>query len=154
MPSAKADGLILRPARAEELPALTGLCLHAKADWGYDADFMAACRDELTLTHRDLTETCLRVAERAGRVVGVAQLADSAIDKLFVAPEAMGSGVGRALFDDMLRAAGAGGLTSVEIVADPNALAFYERTGAVRTGEVRSESIPRRMLPLLTLKIR
>ena len=42
--------LALRPARPEEAPALTELCLRSKAVWGYDAAFMQACRRELTMT--------------------------------------------------------------------------------------------------------
>ena len=40
----------LRPARIEDLEALSALCLRSKAHWGYDAAFMAAWGQELTLT--------------------------------------------------------------------------------------------------------
>ena len=43
-------GVTVRAARAAEAGDLTELALRAKASWGYDAAFMAACRDELTMT--------------------------------------------------------------------------------------------------------
>ena len=42
----------LRAARVEELDALSTLCLRSKAVWGYDKEFMNACRAELTLNRR------------------------------------------------------------------------------------------------------
>ena len=38
---------MIREATEADLPALTALCLAAKAHWGYDAAFMAACEQEL-----------------------------------------------------------------------------------------------------------
>jgi len=39
----------IRPARREECGLLTELALRSKAVWGYDAAFMEACREELTI---------------------------------------------------------------------------------------------------------
>src|SRR5687768_4428349 len=44
------NDVLVRRARADEAEALTELTMRAKASWGYDAAFMAACREELTLT--------------------------------------------------------------------------------------------------------
>ena len=75
------------------------------------------------------------------------------LDRLFVEPGAIKSGVGRALLlaiAEMLREEGAERLS---ILADPNAAAFYERLGAELVGEGPSDSMPGRMLPLLSMKI-
>lgn len=39
----------IRDARDEDCQA-TALCLRSKASWGYDATFMAQCRETLTVT--------------------------------------------------------------------------------------------------------
>jgi len=66
--------ITLRPPRPDELAALTELCLRSKAVWGYDRDFIDACRGELTMTAVDLSSSHLQVAERDERAVGVAQV--------------------------------------------------------------------------------
>ena len=45
---------VIPRACGSDAPALTLLALRSKAVWGYDAAFIAACRDELTLTADDL----------------------------------------------------------------------------------------------------
>src|SRR5690606_39451935 len=64
--------LRLRPPRADEGPKLTELCLRSKASHGYDAAFIAACREELTVdpSGGDL----IAVAELNGECAGVAEM--------------------------------------------------------------------------------
>ncbi len=149
--------ILLRPARAAELPALSGLCLRSKAHWGYDAAFLAACREELTLTAEDLALSSVTVAEVSGRAVGVAQVAavEEACDlcKLFVDPPAMGRGLGRALLAWVVAEARRMRARRLTIEADPGAVPFYEKMGARHVGEAPSGSIPGRRLPLLELEI-
>jgi len=149
--------LILRAPRADELEALTELCLRSKAVWGYDRVFMEACRDELTLTQEDLRETKLQIAERDGAIVGVAQIsADGTIahlEKLFVEPGQLRGGAGRTLFDWAKATAATLGARHLVIEADPDAAPFYRRMGARDDGTVPSGSIPGRVLPRLVLTL-
>jgi GNAT superfamily N-acetyltransferase len=142
----------LRPARPGEQPALTELCLRSKAYWGYDAAFMAACRAELTLGE-DLDRVI--VAEDEGQMLGLAELSPDGgeLEKLFVAPEAMGRGLGRQLLDWCAREAAGRGVASLVIESDPGAADFYRRMGAVDDGVVPSGSIPGRVLPRLRLDL-
>jgi hypothetical protein len=93
----------LRTPRLDEAAVLTELCLRSKAVWGYDEEFMRACRDELTLTPSTMQSSHLKVAEIDGCLLGMAQVTvkgDIAeLDKLFVEPTRLRSGTGRALFD-------------------------------------------------------
>ena len=122
MPSAKAE-IRIRPARASELADITLLCLRSKAYWGYDADFMAACRAELALTEADLAAGTLNVAERDGVVVGVAQVEGKVLEKLFVEPSLIGTGIGAHLFAEALASAREAGARELVIEADPGAVA-------------------------------
>ena len=61
----------------------------------------------------------------------------------------MGTGLGRKLYGEAIRATRSLECTVLEIQADPGALAFYERMGATHVSERASDSIPGRMLPLL-----
>jgi hypothetical protein len=64
----------IRAARPDEAAFLTQLCLRSKASWGYDEEFMAACRFEMTMTPDMVAASCVVVAEVDARVAGVAQL--------------------------------------------------------------------------------
>lgn len=140
----------IRPARADEAGFLSGLALRSKAYWGYDAEFLERCREELTLDAAELGRRRTVVAERAGRVVGFANFhgepPEGELGMLFVEPEVIGQGVGRALFAHTVEAARSLGFARVVLDADPNAEPFYEAMGAVPVGRVPSGSIPGRSL--------
>ena len=73
---------------------------------------------------------------------GIAEL-----DACFVEPSAIGSGVGRALWEKAEALARAGGAVEIGLDSDPFAEGFYKAMGAVRVGEAPSGSIPGRVLP-------
>ncbi|MGB0439788.1 MAG: GNAT family N-acetyltransferase [Paracoccaceae bacterium] len=139
--------------------ALSALCLRSKAHWGYDADFLRACRAPLTLTARDLTtgKVVVTRARDSGSFTGVAKLVVAApeaeLDKLFIDPAAMGIGLGRMLMDWAMTTARTAGARRIWITADPQAAPFYHRFGAQDAGHVPSEAVLGRMLPRLCLPI-
>jgi hypothetical protein len=65
---------IIRTPMVDELISLSDLCFRSKAVWGYDKEFMEACRGELSFTPRDLQLTLVAVAEHDGKPIGVAQV--------------------------------------------------------------------------------
>ena len=147
----------LRDARKSELPSLGELCLRSKAVWGYDDTFMTACRTELTLHPDELESTNLQVAVCDSTVIGLAQVkvtdTDADLLKLFVEPALLRSGVGRLLFEwATARARGLGAVRMI-IEADPGAVPFYERMGALYAGFAPSQSIPGRMLPRMLMEL-
>lgn len=148
--------LTLRPARADECAALGALCLRSKGWWGYDAAFLDACREELSITERDIGDL-LRVAEVDRATAGLVQLArdggDWFVDKLFVDPPFIGKGVGAALMRWAIEAARERDTRRLVIEADPGAADFYRRFGAVDGGVVPSGSIPGRFIPRLVLEL-
>ena len=149
--------VLMRP-RLADLEPLTALCLRSKAWWGHDEAFIAACRDELTLTPDDLTASRMIVARKNANLAGIAQVAlegnKADLLKFFVDPANIGQGLGRILFEWVESEARRLGATTLSIESDPDAVAFYKRMGAVETGQVPSGSIPGRMLPLLEIILR
>lgn len=150
---------LLRAAREAEAAALSALALRSKAYWGYDAAFVEACRAELTLAGPDLAARRTVVAEEpeSGRVLGLRTLEGSpprgVLGMFFVDPVAIGRGVGRFLYEDMLAQAARLGFTRLSIDADPHAEGFYRAMGAVTVGRVPSGSIAGRTLPLMTVAV-
>jgi GNAT superfamily N-acetyltransferase len=144
----------IRPARPEEDAALTDLCCRSKAHWGYDAALMALFRPQITVTAEAIRAQPVLVCEDA-YLLGVAALdvAKADLALMFVAPEAIGRGVGRALWAAIVAAARAHGSARLTIESDPNAAPFYERMGAVRIGGRASTLVPGRVLPLYAYDI-
>ncbi|MBM9506847.1 GNAT family N-acetyltransferase [Streptomyces sp. KK5PA1] len=157
----------LRAAREDEAQALSDLALRSKGHWGYDAAFLAACREELRLRTGEVAarrtavvEEVARDAESAAepadvrRVLGFATLDGTAPDgelgMLFVEPAAIGQGVGRLLYQHVLAEAGRLGFTRVVIASDPHAESFYLAMSAERTDAAPSGPNAGRGLPLLT----
>jgi GNAT superfamily N-acetyltransferase len=124
--------------------------MRSKAHWGYDDAFMAACRDELTM-RADFVDRIDVAEDDDGAVVGMIRLEHEELEDVFVEPSAIGTGVGRALFDHACTRARAESMSILRVTADPNALGFYESMGFVRTGDEPSGSIPGRTLPRLEL---
>lgn len=144
----------IRRARPEECEALSALALRSKAYWGYDAAFMAMCRDELTLRQDRVEHGAYFAAVVGGRIAGLYALGplgggDTDVLLFFVDPPFIGAGVGRAMFAHLAAEARRAGYRRVIIEADPGAAPFYERMGARPDGTAASASIPGRVLPRL-----
>ena len=148
---------LISPTPAQ-LRNLSALCLRSKAYWGYDNDFLAACREELTLRSDDLIDHHLGVIGGPPEFDGMVLVGESddgaELTKLYVDQPAIGRGLGRILFQWAVETALALGHRTMTIEADPAAAPFYERMGATQIGDVPSGSIPGRSLPLLRLDLR
>jgi GNAT superfamily N-acetyltransferase len=145
--------VLVRAARPAEAAAISALALRSKGHWGYDAQFLAACRDDLTIRPEWCDGVRLVVAELDGVLLGYARIAGEPpvgeLAGLFVDPAAIGRGVGGLLLRHAVRIAAGLGMTAVEIDSDPNAEPFYRHAGAVRIGESPSTVDPNRLLPRL-----
>jgi GNAT superfamily N-acetyltransferase len=147
----------IRPARIAECDRLTDLAMNSKASWGYGPGFMEACRAELAITPASLARRATYVATDAGRHIGIYALgahgAAGTLDLMFVAPDLLGFGVGRWLFDHLVTVAGHRRLRTIIIESDPFAVGFYRRMGATPFGSAPSASVPGRRLPRLRLRM-
>lgn len=141
-----------RPARPEDCVGLTDLALRSKAHWGYDAAFMEACVPVLTI-HRDMlangeTWLCERDELLLGFYTFIPGYGAGRVECMFVEPAAIGSGVGRIMWQHMTGRAIAHRVPVLEVESDPNAVPFYEAMGMKVVGERPSTAVDR-MLPFL-----
>ncbi len=147
----------VRHARSAEAAALSERAFRSKAAWGYDAAFMAACREELSITPQQIVERPTFVCEVGDAIAGfyrldhVGDIVDVAL--FFVAPEHMPRGIGTILWGHLIRQAQRLGADTVTIGSDPHAVGFYQRMGAHLAGGEPSASIAGRTLPRLVLAL-
>ena len=161
----------IRLATLTDLQALSELCIHSKASWGYSEDFMRACAEELSFASSDFEESFILVAERGSQVCGVAQLSEPSslsvsylqkggsiaileLVKLFIHPNSFHKGVGHKLFFSCVTRAQQLGASDLLIVSDPYAQVFYEKMGAELKGHVLSETWTDRWLPFLNFPLK
>ncbi len=143
----------IRAARPEEAAALSALALAAKAHWGYPASFLALCRAALAVDPAMIRSRLFRLAQSAdGGILGFYGFEPEpdgiGLSHLFVRPEAIGTGIGRALWRDAVETARRRGHDQLIVVGDPHAAGFYRRMGARPAGARPSEIDPARPLPL------
>lgn len=132
--------------------------MRSKAHWGYDAEFMVRARPELEINPAWISGNQVLVAEDASGLAGVAGLertgpASFEVTVFFIAPDRIGTGIGRSLFTALAghargRCAPGEPDRRLTILSDPNAEDFYRRMGAERIGE--EIAITGRTLPLLS----
>jgi GNAT superfamily N-acetyltransferase len=156
--TARGSGLEIQRAQPDAANTLTRIASAAKAHWGYPEQWMERWRDALTITPEFIRRNEVHVATVEGEQAGFYALVGEGrrieLEHLWVLPERMGAGVGRALFEHAVRTAASLGAGVVGIEADPNAEGFYRQMGARRVGEIVYEIDGReRGLPLLAMYV-
>lgn len=136
---------------------LSEIAFRSKAVWGYDAAFMAACRDDLRISADEIRSHTVCVAVAQAESIGFYELRGQAehgeLTNLFVAPEWIGRGVGKRLWQHTVAQARAQGQRWLDVQSDPHAEPFYLAVGARRIGLRESTVFAGRMLPLLRYEL-
>lgn len=141
-------------ARPEDAETLTRIAHAAKRHWGYPESWIESWRGILTMRPEFIAANIAYCAIEDDRTLGFYLLTTENdglhLDHLWILPEAMRLGIGRALFEHAVEQATSAGFDTIRIEADPNADGFYQRMGAKRVGTNLSEieGHPRE-LPLL-----
>ncbi|MGD1031557.1 MAG: GNAT family N-acetyltransferase [Opitutaceae bacterium] len=140
----------IRAARPEEAGELTRIALKSKGHWGYSEGQLRHWLDGFLAVSADYVRANrVWVADIDSSPVGFAAVKEmdsgAELDHLWILPECMGNGVGKALF---ARAAGhvAGtGRRELVFTSDPHADGFYEKMGAQRIGVHHSDFQQRKL---------
>lgn len=144
-------------SKPSDAAALTEIAKAAKACWVYPKEWMEKWESELTVSPENIEEDFVFHLEQDGSIVGFYSLSENEqafeIEHMWVAPEYMGKGLGKMLFEHAKQTAIEKGAKKLRAESDPNAKGFYEKMGMHRTGEKESSIIPNRMLPILELAL-
>lgn len=141
----------IRPAIAADLPALNALVERAyrgdaaRVGWTHEADLLGGQRTDVGALADTLADGAhlLLVAEDDGALIGTVTVVidDVAhLGMLAVDPVRQASGVGRRLVaaaEQVARDAGVAAVEMTVIGLRPELIAWYQRLGYARTGEIR-----------------
>jgi len=146
----------MRDAEPGDSARLTDIAHAAKRHWGYDEADIQRWSADLTITPAFLERHIVRVVTRSDELVAFYALrvdgATAEVEHYWVHSDDIGAGIGGRMFEDATQQAITAGANRLRIVSDPNAQGFYERMGAVLTGEEPSTP-PGRVLPVLTVSL-
>jgi N-acetylglutamate synthase-like GNAT family acetyltransferase len=130
----------IRRAQPNEAEVLTAIAHAAKRHWGYPEVWIEQWKPDLMITAEFIRDNEVFVAVLNEQIAGCCALVltDSLaeIEHMWMRPEHMSSGIGRALFEHAKRRAEERGAQVLELSADPNAEGFYARMGAKRIGTI------------------
>ncbi len=152
---------LIRPATAADSALLTDITFRAKAYWEYNQSLMEQWHDIMRIPPELIVNNPIYLLEDSGRVCGYYSLEHPdgdqiMLENLFIDPDFIGSGVGRALLQHALALAASLGYQTVCLESDPHAEGFYLRMGAVRIGE-RPAPIPgqpERVCPQMRIELK
>lgn len=169
---------VIRPAYADELAFLSGLCLRSKGYWGYAARDLEAFRAILTITQEQWRDDLIGVLAQQqpvmaqgsaalgqqGRpipgerqIFGLVQISTATpiayLDKLFVEPSNIGSGCGLKLLRWAADQARNNGAKKIHLLSEPHARGFYESHGFAQVGCKPSEVFSGRQVPIMELSL-
>ena len=149
-PRPASEGVALRTATAADLPALADIyndaVLHSVATFDVEPQPPGLFADRVASTRPG---DHVVVADVGGRVVGMAYAATyrprPAYDRtretsVYLAPDARGRGIGRVLYDELLRRVDADGIhVCLAVIAQPNVAseALHAAVGFERVGTLR-----------------
>ncbi|OUR96911.1 hypothetical protein A9Q84_11285 [Halobacteriovorax marinus] len=149
------DEFDLRPAKLSEAKFLSELELRSKSYWGYSKEFIEACRAYLFIDDDYISNWPVIVAEHDKNIIGFLSLktvdSENRLDNLWIEPKFINCGYGRRLFEQGIVEAKALGWESFRLAAEPGAVAFYEKMGAVVIGKVQSRLKKDLFLPHMEL---
>jgi len=148
----------IRRATPVEADRLTAIAHAAKRHWNYPEKWIEQWSVDLTITPDFIANNEVYVAVAGGDIAGCCALVvgDSLaeLEHMWIDPQQMGKGVGRALFEYAKQRARELGLIELELSADPNAEGFYKRMGAKQIGKVRADMDGQtRVLPRMTVNL-
>ncbi len=147
---------LLRRSRPEEATQLTELAIRSKRSWGYEPAFMDGVLADMLVSPSMLEREEGLVAEESGSIRGYAIVRfegqEAVLRDLFIEPDQLRRGLGKFLFDAVVRLARERGALAITLESDPHAVGFYKRMGMQRVGSTPSV-VPKRVLPIMRLKL-
>lgn len=137
---------LIRAAAPADMTALRDVFRRSSLSNEGDRANLLAHPDVLVLSDLAVREGRMRTAVADGRIVGFGTWLSVGeaieIEDLFVDPDRMGQGIGRALVLDLIAIGRGRGVRRVEVTANQHALAFYEKAGFVVDHDIETRFGP------------
>ena len=146
--------MVITKAVPEDHEILTKLTVESKSHWNYSEAQIKEWIADLTITPEYIEKNHVYNLIEEDRIVGYYSYfpvnADEVeLDNLFVTPDCIGKGFGRALLLDFFERAKSAGYSQSIAYSDPNSEIFYTHFGFEVIGQ-EPTSIKNRFLPIMS----
>ena len=133
----------IQRAKPEHADMLSQIAFSAKAHWGYPKHWMEMWKPQLTFSPEYFKQYQSWVAVDRRKPIAFYTLeqrnGNAWLENLWVMPEYIGKGIGKALFLHAVEQSRQRGLKALQLEADPNAIGFYKKMGMYKIGERQYE---------------
>lgn len=143
-------------AEAKDTELLRDTLITSKGYWGYSQEQLEEWRANLRFEKEYIAGNTVKLILKDKEVIGFFAIVkgdSDELDHLWLLPKAIGKGYGNLVFEQILSECKALNIIEFYIISDPDAEGFYLKKGALKVGEVYSES-QKRMLPKLKFTVR
>ncbi|WP_075341220.1 GNAT family N-acetyltransferase [Tenacibaculum agarivorans] len=140
-------------AKETEAMILSNIALVSKGYWGYSKELLNTWIEELTVTPEMIRNCSVFTFQVEEKIVGFYVLNPPIgktieLEMLFLMPDCIGKGIGKQLLLHALHLAKSYECESMNLLADPNALSFYESQG-FNVIDRKESSVKGRFLPIM-----
>lgn len=144
---------MIRKAELSDADILSDLAIKSKAFWGYSKKDLNSWIVDLTVTPQMILNCKTFLFQFDERPVGFYILNQpihgiAELEMLFVLPEFIGKEIGNQLITHAFNEGKIWNVDAITVLADPNAVPFYESKG-FRIIDKKESSIPGRFLPIM-----
>jgi GNAT superfamily N-acetyltransferase len=145
-------------AQSQHAQVLTEIAISAKRHWHYPEAWIQHWLPQLTISAEYISATEVWIMTNENKLIAFYALSQNEagceLDHLWVLPEYIGKGIGKALVEHALERCKVLGTSTLKIDSDPNAQAFYERMGAKKISESSSQLFgEERILPIMEITL-
>jgi GNAT superfamily N-acetyltransferase len=146
-PGSAATSCSVRRAREENLAEINRVIVASESRWDYPAAYLEAALPLLTIDEPYLAEhLCLEIVDEHATVVCFFAVAEDGgehlLDHLWVRPDRLGQGIGRAACEHVFALARRHGWAALPVLPDPPAQGFYRKVGFEDTGMRVKSRVP------------
>lgn len=146
-----------RKAKIIDSVSLTKLAIQSEAYWDYDDIFIEKFAELYNVSEEYIASNPVYILYNENDMIGFYGMLlseeETALEYLYVAPEFIGNGYGKILWNHMINICLEKGIKEFHLVTSPQAKDFYIKLGARYIGEVESLVIKNRMIPKLQYNI-
>ena len=151
------DDISIVPADLNDHLELTNIAIAAKRFWNYPEPWIEKWRQDLTIQQKDFLRWQIYKCTSSNSIVGFCALAVHPafleVEHLWIIPKYIGQGFGRRLLERSIEASLHENIQEIKVIADPNAVGFYEKLGFTLADFVPSTPAGRE-LPLMLKEIK
>lgn len=126
------ENSMLEKAGSDDLETLNKILFESKSLWGYDREFMTEFMKCFRITEKDIdnkTSWLLKIDNKNAGFVTL-DFANPELVNFFIQPKFTGLGIGKFLWNEVIRLFSEKDIFDFKIWADPNANGFYEKMGS------------------------